>query len=101
MDGVLADMETELLRQTGVLFGDQVMRRLQEAHEPPPLPDSGASPQTSPEPDSAAAPADVESSAASADVESAAAKSENRADEAPPATTFRLTSKQQNRLWRH
>jgi hypothetical protein len=77
LDGVLADMESELVRQSEVLFGEPMTRRLQEraaeSGEPPavesPTPAPGA-PDAGP-------------------------------DYAPPVVQLNMTSRQQRRLWHH
>jgi hypothetical protein len=78
LDGVLADMESELVRQSEILFGEPMTRRLQqraaEAGSRPPTGDE-APPATGSEP----VPADV----------------------APPIARLNMTSRQQRRLWRH
>ncbi len=79
LDGVLADMESELVRQARVVFGEAATRTLQiRASEPPPV-----------EPDSAAA--------GSPDV----AASEPVPDNVPPLLKLNLTARQQRKLWRH
>jgi len=84
LDGVLADMEGELLRQAELLFGERMTRRLQER---------AAGVGTSPavplaNPDRAT---DTTSDPAPR-VESVAA---------PPIVTLQMTSRQERRLWRH
>jgi len=74
LDGVLADMDSELVRQSEVLFGAPMTRRLQaravEAH------------------DAAAAP----------DVRSA---EDGSPDAAPSVAPLNMTSRQERRLWHH
>ncbi len=72
MDGVLADMEAELVRQATLVFGEPMTRRLQEraVEELRPL---------------AVAPAPA--GAAAGDV--------------PPLLKLNMTGRQQRRLWRH
>src|SRR5450631_1516708 len=78
LDGVLADMESELVRQSEILFGEPMTRRLQrraaEAGNTPPTGDAAPAP-TGPEPVAA--------------------------DVAPPIAQLNMTSRQQRRLWRH
>jgi hypothetical protein len=75
LDGVLADMEAELERQSEILFGEPLTRRSREAA------DAGASP---------------------ADAGDVPAGSPDAApDQAPPPTRLNITSRQQRRLWRH
>jgi len=73
LDGVLADMEAELIRQAEVLFGESMTRPVDER---PPV-DPGATPET---------PADAPESAP---------------DNAAPLLKLKLTERQQRRLWRH
>jgi hypothetical protein len=72
LDGVLADMESELIRHAEELFGEVIARRLQE---------------------SAAEPA----MAAGSDPPTDTAPPEN----SPPLVRLRMTSRQQRRLWQH
>jgi hypothetical protein len=74
LDGVLADMDGELVHQAAALFGDAVTGRLQE----------------SPPAGSALADGDPEAPAA-----------EPPPENSPQLATLRLTSGQQRRLWRH
>ena len=81
LDGVLADMESELVRQSEILFGEPMTRRLEEraveagettalrAAATPPAPAAG-SPEAAPE-------------------------------SAPSLARLNMTSRQQRRLWRH
>lgn len=77
LDGVFADMESELVRQSGILFGEPMTRRLQEraaeAGDKAPAPDAAV---VSPSAD--AAP-----------------------DDAPPVAQLNMTNRQQRRLWHH
>jgi hypothetical protein len=72
LDGVLADMESELARQAEALFGERVIRRLVEA-------------PTTPETPSSVPPTPREASQ----------------DDIPPDLRLELTARQQRRLWRH
>ena len=72
LDGVLADMEGELVRQAETLFGEGVKKV-------PPRPQERGS--EGPEPD--------------------AGKEEASAEDAPPLTTITLTARQEHLLWRH
>ena len=81
LDGVLADMEAELVRQAELLFGEAMTRRLQERAE------IGAA-------DSATAPG------APADPAAESAPGSPLA-EAPPIVRLQMTARQQRRLWRH
>jgi hypothetical protein len=78
LDGVLADMESELVRQAELLFGAPTTRRLlQRAAE------AGNTPPTG---DEAPTPAASEPAAA---------------DSAPPIAGLNMTSRQRRRLWHH
>jgi hypothetical protein len=78
LDGVFADMDSELVRQAEVLFGKPMTRRLQEPVaepvDPPPAPDA------------------IASGSETADAAS---------DVVPPVARLNMTSRQQRRLWRH
>jgi hypothetical protein len=73
LDGVLADMEAELVRQADVLFGDSATRRLEER-------------------------APVEADAAS---QASGEAPESAPDNAAPLAKLKLTQRQQRRLWKH
>jgi hypothetical protein len=81
MDGVLADMESELVRQAEILFGEPMTRRRRaraaEVNDAAP-----AEQHTDPESDRQTA-------------------SETAADNAQPLLQLNMTSRQQRRLWRH
>ncbi len=83
LDGVLADMEAELVRQAEVIFGKAITRRLQEERA------AGADP-TPPAPGNAGDP--------DSDGEPAADRS---TDNTPPLLKLQMSSRQQRRLWRH
>ncbi|MCU1386005.1 MAG: hypothetical protein JWL71_4702 [Acidobacteria bacterium] len=78
LDGVLADMESELVRQSEILFGEPMTRRLEER---------------------AAEAGDVPAAA------TVAARPTGAPDAtpefAPPVARLNMTSRQQRRLWRH
>ena len=78
LDGVLADMESELVRQSEILFGEPTTRgrqeRAAEAGEASDMADGSEAPSGSPD-----APPDF----------------------APPTARLSLTGRQQRRLWRH
>jgi hypothetical protein len=82
MDGVLANMESELVRQAMTLFGDAMTR---QRHEP------------------ADAPADPHSEPAARTEASSEASGDETppVDETPPSIKWKLTSRQQQQLWRH
>jgi hypothetical protein len=73
MDGVFADMEAELIRQSEILFGEPVTRRLDEQPT---------------ETDDAALPPD-------------AAAPDALPEFAPPVPRLIMTARQQRRLWHH
>jgi hypothetical protein len=80
LDGVLADMESEVVRQSEILFGEPITGRLEER----------------------AADADETTTVAEAPAAAPAATSPDEAPElAPPAARLTMTSRQQRRLWRH
>lgn len=81
LDGVLADMESALVRQAESLFGEAVTRPKQ----PPTATDEGGTPETE-----SAEPADPAEPAESEDAEPAV----------PPVAKLEMTSRQQRRLWR-
>jgi hypothetical protein len=76
LDGVLADMESALLQQATILFGDAVARI-----EPP--------------------ASDVDSSDASSRIGPLSAGGEAAADPTPPPLKIKLTARQQHKLWKH
>jgi hypothetical protein len=78
LDGVLADMESELVRQSEILFGEPMTRRLQERA------------------------AEAGEATVAADAKAATAGSPDAApDFAPPVVQLNMTSRQQRRLWHH
>ena len=86
LDGVLADMEAELVRQAEILFGEAMTRRLHErARSGQDAADSAATPDAEP----ASAPAAAERASTPA------------ADGAPRLVRLRMTVRQERRLWRH
>src|ERR1044071_10504204 len=72
LDGVLADMESELIRRAEELFGEAMTRRLQESAA-----ESSATPPSDPPTDTAPP------------------------ENSPPLFRLRMTSRQQRRLWQH
>src|SRR5690349_19452690 len=80
LDGVLADMESELVRQAELIFGEAMTRRLQDG--------------------SPTDPADAKDKPASLDTEARAA-AEKVTDTTPPLLKLKMTSRQQRRLWHH
>jgi hypothetical protein len=118
LDGVLADMQGELLRQAGLIFGKSVARRLRRAAtEPapgPPSPDSNspASPDSntgtaaSSDGDTFTSPDIGTSATASDSITPALPASDAPAcadtlDSDPPFPALTLTARQQRRLWHH
>jgi len=75
LDGVLADMDAELLRQAEALFGEKVTRRREERAA------DGAGPAETPPDDEAPASADAAPASA------------------PPLPKLNLTARQQRKLW--
>jgi hypothetical protein len=80
MDGVLADMDTELGRQARMLFGDSVMQQV----DPPAAADAATTTTATPLGDSAESLPDGEPH-----------------DPPPPVLRLNLTTRQQQRLWHH
>jgi hypothetical protein len=76
LDGVLADMESELVRQSEILFGEPMTRRLQERAA-----------------DATEAPANADAAAGAHDAASQSAE--------PTVAQLNMTSRQQRRLWHH
>jgi hypothetical protein len=78
LDGVFADMESELVRQSEILFGEPMTRRLEEraasAGDVPAVAEAGAP---------------------------AAALTETAPEFAPPVARLNMTGRQQRRLWHH
>ena len=83
LDGVLADMETELVRQAEIIFGEAMTRRLQE----------GPAASTADEPSSDAGALGADSGPH--------ATAETIADTTPPLLKLKMTARQQRRVWRH
>jgi hypothetical protein len=76
LDGVLADMESELVRQSEILFGEAMTRRLQQRAA-----DAG--------------------NATTGDAAPASAELDPVPEAAPPIPQLNMTSRQERRLWRH
>jgi len=77
LDGVLADMESELVRQAEILFGETMTRRLEErATDAPPATDPTGEEQRQ-------------------------AAAETAADDVSPLIQLNMTPRQQRRLWKH
>ena len=81
LDGVLANMEAELVRQAESLFGDAMTRRLEERAV-----------ETSPSASAADTPSGTAERQAAAE-----ASPEN----VPPLLKLNMTARQQRRLWKH
>ena len=84
LDGVLADMDTALVRQAETVFGEQITRALE----------AGATSSTSTSPDTASPddrPGSPDSQAAPP----------GTADNTPPIARLRMTPRQERTLWRH
>ena len=79
LDGVLADMEGELVRQAEILFGEPMTRRVEQRA----VPDHADVMRTS---DNAL---------------DSAALGDGAANDVPPLLKLKLTPRQQRRLWRH
>lgn len=86
LDGVLADMESELVRQAEALFGEPMTRRLQERAVEG-VPATAAAPTAPASPD---APAGEGQQSA-----------ETAAENGPPLVRLNMTARQQRRLWAH
>ena len=94
LDGVLADMEAELVRQTEILFGEAMTQGPRErARSGEDTADSTAAPKN----DRASLPA-LGSASATAAAEPA---STPVVDGAPRLVRLRMTVRQERRLWRH
>jgi len=83
LDGVLADMESELVRQAELLFGEPMTRRLEERA-------SDGAPATDPPTE---APGGTE--------EQRQASAETASENVPPLIKLNMTTRQQRRLWKH
>jgi deoxypyrimidine-specific 5' nucleotidase type C protein (NT5C) len=82
LDGVLADMEGELVRQAEILFGEPITRCLEERA----VPDR----------------ADVDASSVAAEAApDPAGSAEGAPNNVPPLLKINMTPRQQRRLWRH
>ena len=86
LDGVLADMESELVRQARILFGDAVAEKAQEAGDSPAEPPAAAAPSAE---------------GASDDAATRQAAAESSSENVPAVLKINMTSRQQRKLWRH
>ena len=80
LDGVLADMEGELVRQAEAIFGKAVTRRLQANR---------------------VEIVDTASPATAGEAETAEAANERPPEDTPPLLKLQMSSRQQRRLWHH
>jgi hypothetical protein len=85
LDGVFADMETELVRQAEGLFGEAMTRRLEE--------------RAAESADDTAAIAAA--AAANRDAPNTQAAAEAATDNTPPLLKLNMTARQQRKLWHH
>lgn len=88
LDGVLADMESELVRQAGSIFGEAMTRKLQERAE-----------ERSPQP--APAPTATNNDGSEAIEGPQSATGDSLAGNTLPIVKLSMTSRQERRLWRH
>jgi hypothetical protein len=97
LDGVLADMDGELVRQAGVLFGESIARRLLGGAATGAAPHDTKTqeretatdaPSDTPEPSDAPAPSDTPAPGESVDPE-------------PSSPGLQLSARQRRRLWHH
>jgi phosphoglycolate phosphatase-like HAD superfamily hydrolase len=87
LDGVLADMESELVRQAETLFGEAMTRRLEERAVDPDRP--------------AAVVASESGDRSTNAVSGGQAAAEGALDNIPPLLKLNMTARQQRKLWRH
>lgn len=87
LDGVVADMETELVRQAEILFGEAMTRKLQERAAEKPA-DRPTDTPTAMREREAEAKGDGQSAEAAP-------------DDAPALHKLNMTTRQQRKLWRH
>jgi len=82
LDGTVADMEAELVRQAEILFGESMARRLEG-------PASDGAPAKDPATDTGDAPEDQQAAA------------ETASENVPPLLKLNMSARQQRRLWKH
>jgi hypothetical protein len=88
LDGVLADMESELIRHAELLFGEAMTRHLQE--------------RAAEQPDDTAAEGAGEGGRAGAPApENVRSSPDSLMDNAPPIVRLNMTSRQRRKLWKH
>jgi hypothetical protein len=85
LDGVLADMDSALAREAEVLFGEAMVRRISTG---PDTGDDGLPDGESKETVEGGQPVTAKGSG-------------DEAEDTPPATKLRMTTRQQRRLWKH
>jgi hypothetical protein len=88
LDGVLADMDGELIRQAGVIFGDSVARRLRGTPATAAAPRGTAPAETAADEPSGNPPSEKPATGEAVDLE-------------PSFARLQLTARQQRRLWHH
>src|SRR2546428_969126 len=82
LDGVLADMESELVRQAELLFGEPMTRRLEERASDAP-------------------PTDPPTETPNGSEAQRQASAETAPENVPPLIKLNMTTRQQRRLWKH
>jgi len=85
LDGVLADMESELVRQAEIVFGDSMTQKLRDRAAETPL----DVPTPKPGPPVSLSPPETQAAA------------EASPDNVPPLLKLNMTTRQQRKLWRH
>jgi hypothetical protein len=103
LDGVLADMESELVRQAAELFGDGVMRHAASAPRPegPSTAAEAGTPRSHTEAPAAQRPDSGAGSSVSATGSPGSTAEVLELEATPPALKRRMTMRQERRLWRH
>jgi hypothetical protein len=97
LDGVLADMESELVRQAEAVFGEVMTRKLQErADARQPAAETDAK---TPAPDDMTEASDAGEPGDPGDPQ--AAVSSGLADTTPPIVRLDMTARQERKVWRH
>jgi hypothetical protein len=86
LDGVLADMESELVRQAEILFGEAMTRRLRERVA---------------EPDQTTAAVATDTGEQTSEVGGDGQPGPEALENTPPLLKLNMTSRQQRKLWRH
>jgi hypothetical protein len=96
LDGVLADMESELVRQAEAIFGEAMTRKLQERADARPAAERDAKP---PSPDDTTEIIDASEPGDPGDPPPVS--SAGLADGTPPIVRLDMTARQERRVWRH